>query len=101
MKFKDVIALSRAKRKVKPVRTPKVIHQVKDFIKTINSAKVSKDIYGKRLDICNQCEYLTKRTRCTQCGCFMNKKAQYQRATCPINKWEETKGEENGKKKDD
>jgi hypothetical protein len=45
------------------------------------------DIIKERIDICKGCKYLTKRTRCTQCGCFMKIKTTLIDARCPIGKW--------------
>jgi hypothetical protein len=39
-----------------------------------------------RLEICKTCEFF-KDSRCLKCGCFMEKKAHVELATCPINKW--------------
>lgn len=46
------------------------------------------DMAKSRMDICNQCEFLTKAThQCTKCGCFMKLKTKLLHATCPISKW--------------
>lgn len=39
-----------------------------------------------RLEICKTCEFF-KDTRCLKCGCFMEKKAHIELASCPVNKW--------------
>lgn len=41
-----------------------------------------------RLAICQGCEFYTQR-RCIKCGCFMEAKAQFVAAICPINRWGE------------
>lgn len=41
-----------------------------------------------RLDICNACEFLFKKTTtCKKCGCFMVAKTKLKKAECPIGKW--------------
>ncbi len=50
--------------------------------------KVSEDTLNKRLDICKSCPNLIQLTnQCKKCGCFMNAKAKYEAAKCPIEKW--------------
>jgi len=50
--------------------------------------KVSDEIANQRLEICKTCPNLIKLTnQCTKCGCFMNAKARYESAKCPIGKW--------------
>lgn len=39
-----------------------------------------------RLDICKSCEYYTG-SRCKKCGCFLQTKAKFKAAKCPIRKW--------------
>lgn len=45
----------------------------------------------KRISVCRQCEYLIKPLggiqQCSKCGCFIVKKAEYYKSTCPIGKW--------------
>jgi hypothetical protein len=50
--------------------------------------KVSDDISSQRLEICKTCPNLIELTmQCKKCGCFMNAKAKYEAAKCPIGKW--------------
>jgi hypothetical protein len=47
-----------------------------------------KELIEKRLEICNQCEWLHKRLqKCRKCGCFMHLKSTLKQATCPLGKW--------------
>jgi len=53
-----------------------------------NSPRSDEDLIKFRLDICNECPFLGKRTkRCGQCGCFMTLKTTLLQATCPLGKW--------------
>jgi hypothetical protein len=45
------------------------------------------DITKYRVNICKQCEFLTKYTRCEKCGCFMKLKTMLGPSKCPIGKW--------------
>lgn len=47
-----------------------------------------KETMQARLDICNSCEFLLKKTTtCKKCGCFMVAKTKLEKAECPIGKW--------------
>ena len=59
-------------------KVPKFIHQ---FL--ISDEKVLQE----RWDICNDCEFLTKRLICKKCGCFMRLKTRIGKMNCPIGKW--------------
>ena len=58
---------------------------------------VPQAVAEQRWKICKQCSYLKydetnpdtnkKDGRCTECGCFMNVKAHYATAECPIDMW--------------
>ena len=53
-----------------------------------HTKKVEPEIVNKRLDICKICPNLIELTmQCKKCGCFMNAKAKYEAAKCPIGKW--------------
>lgn len=41
----------------------------------------------RRLAICEKCEFFTAQRRCTKCGCFMDVKAGWRAAKCPVGKW--------------
>lgn len=42
----------------------------------------------KRLEICNDCPRLFKKTwTCKECGCFMKIKARLENSECPLKKW--------------
>ena len=47
---------------------------------------VRDDVFNERMKQCNDCKYYVKQ-RCTHCGCFMDKKAKFKVAKCPIGKW--------------
>ena len=46
------------------------------------------DVIDKRLATCNDCEFLTEKSRCEKCGCFMKVKARIATVACPIGKWD-------------
>ena len=41
----------------------------------------------KRIEICENCESLTKLKICKECGCFMPVKIWIKFIDCPIEKW--------------
>jgi hypothetical protein len=50
--------------------------------------KVSNEISSNRLSICNGCpEFIKISKQCKKCGCFMEAKAKYEEAKCPLGKW--------------
>lgn len=53
-----------------------------------NKPRSGEELAKYRLDICNSCEFLNKKTiRCKKCGCFMKLKTTLQGAMCPEGKW--------------
>ena len=46
--------------------------------------------YVERLMWCSSCEH-QQEYRCTECGCFLNKKAQWRSEDCPLGKWPKLK----------
>ena len=84
-KTKEEAQAARAKKNPRFAKLLKDI--AADFIKTVSSNKTTRKIYDARMDICKKCDFFTKWKRCTRCGCFMNKKAQYEGASCPLGKW--------------
>jgi hypothetical protein len=53
-------------------------------------AKVSDEVYEKRLSTCRQCDLCDKsRMVCahSSCGCFLIIKARWQSESCPLQKW--------------
>lgn len=49
--------------------------------------RVSAEEKARRLAICEGCEFFTAQRRCTKCGCFMDVKAGWRAARCPVGKW--------------
>lgn len=45
------------------------------------------DIVNHRINICQQCPFLMKHTRCEKCGCFMKVKTRIGASKCPEGKW--------------
>jgi len=45
------------------------------------------DIVRYRINICQQCPFLKKHTRCEKCGCFMKVKTRIGSSKCPEGKW--------------
>ena len=62
----------------------------KDFLKN-EVDKVDPDVAQARLDICNSCPDLSMLRACKHCGCFMDAKVKYSKASCPVGKWLATK----------
>ena len=48
--------------------------------------KADPDIIRNRIKTCVGCKFLTKKFRCTQCGCFMKVKTMLAGSKCPIGK---------------
>lgn len=64
-----------------------------DLLNT-NEPRTSDVVAGSRLEICNDCPFLTKFTQqCKKCGCFMHLKVKLAKAECPVGKWGPVKGE--------
>lgn len=40
-----------------------------------------------RIEICNQCEFLTELKFCNKCNCFMPIKTYLKSKKCPLSKW--------------
>lgn len=51
-----------------------------------NGFMASAEVAETRLNICKGCEHYTE-NRCTQCGCWMDKKVQIKVSSCPVGKW--------------
>ena len=61
-----------------------------------NVRKTTPEERNQRLEICNSCEFFDRiRKRCFKCGCFVEVKARYWDAICPVNSWPMFSGEEN------
>ena len=61
---------------------------VQDTVSLNGNPLVSKDEYKERLKICATCEhFILKNKRCRKCGCYMESKARFSIAKCPIQKW--------------
>ena len=54
---------------------------------TMISGMVSKEVSKDRWDICSNCDKLTSRNRCKECGCFMIAKVKFKKASCPLGHW--------------
>jgi predicted Zn-ribbon and HTH transcriptional regulator len=96
---KDERLADRIKRN--PSFAKRAYKTIKETKEIVQSGKVSRYDYNIRMALCRKCEFFTKLMRCKKCGCFMNAKARYKAASCPINKWDKIKGDEDGKKKND
>ena len=53
------------------------------------SAIVTPEIFKKRIEICEKCQYFDDR-QCVKCTCFMDAKAWLTTAYCPERKWLQT-----------
>jgi len=61
---------------------------VQDTVSLTGNPFVEKETYKERLTICAGCEYfIVKNKRCKHCGCYMESKAKFSIAKCPIQKW--------------
>lgn len=77
---------------------PSTSNQVKNFTKFIqdaimeavsgNDIFVSEEVKQQRFDTCKSCEHFdSNEIRCKQCGCFLEHKASFSAAKCPIELW--------------
>lgn len=49
---------------------------------------VSEELIENRLNICSECNQFNPTSkRCYLCGCFMEHKAKFKDAECPMNMW--------------
>lgn len=61
---------------------------VSDVVKTGKVSISSSDTTSKRIAICNDCPELKPTFRiCGQCGCQIDAKSKFSKATCPLGKW--------------
>jgi hypothetical protein len=72
------------------IKPPSFLQMAKNFTKAVadhvsnGMVAVSQDKYIERLDACNSCpNLLEEKKRCGLCGCFLEHKAKWERATCP------------------
>lgn len=64
-----------------------LLHVIKDEI-TGQAEYVDEQTKQDRIDKCNVCNNLVSLTRqCKKCGCFIDVKARYKKAFCPIGQW--------------
>lgn len=49
--------------------------------------ETEKEILEKRMTECNNCEDMRSDGRCAKCGCYMQIKAKWDSAKCPVSKW--------------
>lgn len=57
------------------------------FVDTIKQDFADEQTASKRIDMCNNCEFLILGTNCKKCGCFISLKTKFKNAQCPIGKW--------------
>tara|TARA_Y100000310_G_C20516496_1_gene731450 strand:+ start:374 stop:805 length:432 start_codon:yes stop_codon:yes gene_type:complete len=58
---------------------------------------VPANVKEERISICQGCEhYNSESTRCNECGCFINIKADWASEKCPIDKWDMWTGGQSG-----
>lgn len=61
----------------------------------LQAVRVTSDIQAQRMSVCESCEYLyTPTTTCKKCGCFMSVKTWISMSSCPLNKWQAVKIDE-------
>ena len=74
------------------IRPPSLATQGWSFAKAVTKyvatggKKVDESRYAERMAICDNCEYRSG-ARCLKCGCFLEMKAAWASADCPIGKW--------------
>ena len=75
-------------------KTPSIFKMMRSFTSELTNwikegaPNVTPESYATRLDICNGCEKLNKKSmRCMSCGCLLEHKAKWRTADCPESKW--------------
>lgn len=89
----------------KPVniwRITKKLKEIKNFIKALYNhvkngfKKVNKQEYERRLNICSTCPFKAPKDgpleqwKCTECGCWLKRKAKWAEQNCPKGYWDQT-----------
>ena len=76
------------------IKGPGIVKLASNFARAVANhlrdgiRKVSQEELQKRLEQCNNCEFLVKnRCRHMKCGCFVTKKARWRSEDCPVGKW--------------
>tara|TARA_B100000029_G_scaffold284648_4_gene278483 strand:+ start:5870 stop:6244 length:375 start_codon:yes stop_codon:yes gene_type:complete len=75
--------------------SPNVMKMGWNFAKAVGAyvksgmKNVSEEEFAERMSICDTCEWRSG-SRCMKCGCFVDKKASWASADCPIGKWPKT-----------
>ena len=60
-----------------------------------NPKLVPRDVRLNRLELCHSCDrYLPKSDQCQICLCILGIKTSFANMKCPLDKWEEYKGEQ-------
>lgn len=66
-------------------------YSIFDVVKDVATGNVnlsSGDLASKRIAICEECPELKKTFKiCGKCGCQMDAKVRFTKASCPIGKW--------------
>lgn len=63
---------------------------IKNALET-GALHVSEEVKNQRLEICRACDkYDPDQIRCTECGCFLEHKAEFSLDSCPLEKWGES-----------
>jgi hypothetical protein len=74
------------------IRPPSLMNQGWNFAKAVTKyaatggKKIDESSFAERMAICDNCEYRSG-ARCLKCGCFLELKAAWASADCPIGKW--------------
>lgn len=74
------------------IRPPSIATQGWSFAKAVTKyvatggKKVGESNFAERMAICDNCEYRSG-SKCLKCGCFLEMKASWASADCPIGKW--------------
>lgn len=65
----------------------KLKRRIHNVTEAISSAVVDSEVQKTRIDICNDCEFLSVVRNCKKCGCFVDAKTKLAIASCPLKKW--------------
>lgn len=60
---------------------------IREHIENLDpDVRTDEELYGKRLDICRECEWLLT-GMCRSCGCYVELRAAMIKNSCPRKKW--------------
>ena len=60
---------------------------LKSVVDVSKNGPADDDLANSRWDHCKDCVFLTAKSQCTKCGCYMKGKVRVKGEKCPIGIW--------------